>query len=143
MADRSPPSGAPGLGAFGAEAVTHLLVVGDPSASKDWYVRCLDASVYGEYGGTSVVLQLSGSWLLLVSVGDPTPDKPTVAFRPPEDRDVASAEIIFRVGDCRATYELLASRGVEFLTEPYDWGSEIRAFFTDPDGHLFEISERT
>jgi catechol 2,3-dioxygenase-like lactoylglutathione lyase family enzyme len=28
-----------------------------------------------------------------------------------------------------------------FLTPPVDRGSEIRAFFRDPDGHLFEISE--
>ena len=34
-----------------------------------------------------------------------------------------------------------ASRGADFLTPPVDRGGEIRAFFRDPDGHLFEISE--
>jgi catechol 2,3-dioxygenase-like lactoylglutathione lyase family enzyme len=38
---------------------------------------------------------------------------------------------------------LLAARGAAFLTEPVDHRGEIRAFFRDPDGHLFEISQRT
>lgn len=127
---------------FAASAVTHLLVVSDTAASRDWYVEVLDASIYGEYG-TSVVLELLDTWLLLVEPGGPTKDKPTVTFAPPVDRDRMSAEMIFRVDDCRATYDLLRSRGAGFLTEPVDHGGEIRAFFRDPDGHLFEISERT
>lgn len=39
--------------------------------------------------------------------------------------------------------QLLSSRGADFLTPPLDRGGEIRAFFRDPDGHLFEISELT
>ena len=105
-------------------------------------MRVLDASVFGEYGGTSVVLDLAGNWILLVQGGGPTPDKPTVTMAPRDQPDVADSEIIFRVDDCRATHRLLRERGAEFLTDPYDWGSEIRAFFRDPDGHLFEISER-
>ena len=128
---------------FTASAVTHLLVVADAQRSRDWYVRVFDASVYGEYGGTSVVLELQGSWLLLVTGGGPTADKPSVTFAPPADPDRVSAEVIFRVDDCRACYELLASRGAAFLTEPVDHAGEIRAFFRDPDGHLFEISQRT
>jgi catechol 2,3-dioxygenase-like lactoylglutathione lyase family enzyme len=134
---------------FSASALTHLLVVSDASASRDWYVRSLDASVYGEYGGTSVVLDLLGNWLLLVTGGGPTPDKPDVTFAPPSGHgpgpgaDAVSSEIIFRVDDCRTTYDLLRSRGVTFLAEPVDWGSEVRAFFRDPDGHLFEVSQLT
>ena len=34
------------------------------------------------------------------------------------------------------------ARGAEFLTPPVTWDhGEVRAFFRDPDGHLFEISE--
>ena len=127
--------------AFSAAVLTHLLVVSDPSASKDWYMRVLDASVYGEYG-TSVVLQLADSWFLLVEGGKPTPDKPTVTFAPTKDPDVVNSEVIFRVEDCWETHRLLKSRGAEFLTDPYDWGGEVRAFFRDPNGHLFEISQR-
>lgn len=106
-------------------------------------MKVLEASVYAEYGGTSVVLELVGSWLLLVTGGDPTGDKPTVIMARPPDPDLQSTEIIFRVDDCLASYRLLRSRGAQFLAEPVNWGSEVRAFFRDPDGHLFEISELT
>lgn len=96
-----------------------------------------------EYGGTSVVLDLMGNWLLLVTGGEPTPDKPTVTLASPDDPDRVSAEIIFRVGDCQLAFEFLSKRGAEFLTTPLDRGGEIRAFFRDLDGHLFEISELT
>lgn len=127
---------------FSPSAVTQLIVVSDTARSRDWYVNVLDASVYGEYG-TSVVLDLAGSWILLVTSGGPTEDKPGVTMSPLSDPDNVSTEIIFRVGDCQATYELLKSRGAEFLTPPLDRGKEIRAFFRDPDGYLFEISELT
>jgi catechol 2,3-dioxygenase-like lactoylglutathione lyase family enzyme len=126
---------------FSASALTHLLVVSDVQASQLWYVKVLEAEVYAEYGGSSVVLDVVGNWLLLVTGADPTADKPTVIFKPPIDPDRVSTELIFRVADCRATYELLRSRGATFLAEPVDWGGEVRAFFRDPDGHLFEISE--
>jgi catechol 2,3-dioxygenase-like lactoylglutathione lyase family enzyme len=64
-----------------------------------------------------------------------------VTFVPPDDPDRPSAELIFRVPDCRQAYRILSDRGAEFLTPPVDRGFEIRAFFRDPDGHLFEISE--
>ena len=137
-----PSSTVQAMDRFSASALTHLLVVADTARSRDWYVRVLDASVYGEYG-TSVVLELLGSWLLLVEGGDPTPGKPTVTFAPPDDPDRVSTQLIFRVEDCWRTYELLTARGATFLHEPVDRGGEIRAFFRDPDGHLFEISELT
>lgn len=128
---------------FEAQAVTHMLVVADAQTSRDWYVDVLEASLYGEYGGTSVVLDLMGTWLLLVTGGGPTPDKPTVTLAPPSDLEQVTGQVIFRVHDCQATYELLRARGAAFLTAPVDHGAEIRAFFRDPDGHLFEISELT
>jgi catechol 2,3-dioxygenase-like lactoylglutathione lyase family enzyme len=83
-----------------------------------------------------------GSWLLLVTGGPPTADKPTVTFTPPADPDAASAELIIAVPDCHAAHETLAARGAEFLADPVEYDWEIRAFFRDPDGHLFEISQR-
>jgi catechol 2,3-dioxygenase-like lactoylglutathione lyase family enzyme len=120
--------------------LTRLLVVRDIEVSRDWYVDVLGATLEGEYGGTSLVLKIAGAWLLVVTGGEPTEDKPTVTFVPPEDPDRASAELIFRVPDCRAAYETLVGRGASFLHEPVDNGYEVRAFFRDPDGHLFEIS---
>ena len=121
--------------------LTHLLVVSDLGRSVAFYRDVLGAELYREYGGTSAVFTLLGNWLLLVTGGGPTEDKPTVTFAPPADQDVVNAEMIFRVPDCRQAYELLSSRGAEFLTPPVDRGYEVRAFFRDPDGYLFEISE--
>jgi catechol 2,3-dioxygenase-like lactoylglutathione lyase family enzyme len=124
-----------------ATALTHLLVVTDVDRSRAWYTDVLGATLHREYGGDSAVLELLGCWLLLVTGGDPTEDKPTVTMAPPADPDHPSAELIFRVPDCRAAYTELRDRGAAFLTPPVDRGAETRAFFRDPDGHLFEISE--
>ena len=122
-------------------AVTHILVVADPARSRDFWVNVLGAELYREYGGTSVVLRFAGTWLLLVTGGGPTADKPGVVFAPPPDPERVSHAITVRVADCRAAYEALRARGAVFLTEPVDWGSEIRCFLRDPDGHLVELSE--
>lgn len=127
---------------FEASALTTMLVVADTVASRDWYVSVLDAEVTGEYG-TSVVLRLLDSWLLLVEGGGPDEGKPTVHLAPPEDPDRVSAQTIFRVADCHGLYTLLRERGATFLAPPHVREGETRAFFRDPDGHLFEISELT
>lgn len=121
-------------------ALTHILVVSDITAARDWYVEVLGASVFREYGGTSVVLGFLGSWLLLVTPGGPTADKPTVHLQPPADADRADHAFTIRVPDCEAAYETLRVRGADFLTPPHHWDGETRCFFRDPDGHLFEIS---
>jgi len=137
MTAEQPPAGPLGPDV----AVTHILVVADPVRSRDFWVDVLGAELYREYGGTSVVLRFAGTWLLLVSGGGPTPDKPTVVFRPPPDVDQVSHAMTLRVADCHAAYEALRERGAAFLTPPYDWGGEIRCFLRDPDGHLVELSQ--
>jgi catechol 2,3-dioxygenase-like lactoylglutathione lyase family enzyme len=121
-------------------ALTHILVVADPARSRTWYEDVLGATVERAYG-SSVVLRFAGSWLLLVEGGGPTDDKPTVTLEPPADPDHRDQLFTIRVDDCRATYELLRTRGATFLTPPVDHGRETRCFLRDPDGHLFEISE--
>lgn len=122
-------------------AVTHIFVVSDLAASRDWYAQVLGAELYREYGGSSAVFTLAGTWLLLVTGGGPTADKPDVSFAAPSDRSVVTHAVTMRVPDCQAAYDILRNRGATFLSPPYDWGAEIRCFFRDPDGHLFEISE--
>ena len=121
--------------------LTHLLVVEDPERSRAFYRDVLGAEVYREYGGTSVVLRFLGTWLLLVTRGEPTKDKPDVTFAQPADPRTVSHSMTIRVPDCRAAYETLRTRGARFLTPPVDYEWEVRAFFRDPDGHLLEISE--
>ncbi|MDQ3602849.1 MAG: VOC family protein [Actinomycetota bacterium] len=121
--------------------LTHLLVVGDIERSRSFYSDVLGASVYREYGGTSCVLKFLGSWLLLVTGVEPTEDKPGVTFVAPLAPDTVSHEMTIRVPDCQAAFEVLGSRGAEFLMPPVHLGAEIRCFFRDPDGHLLEISQ--
>jgi catechol 2,3-dioxygenase-like lactoylglutathione lyase family enzyme len=121
--------------------LTHLLVVNDVGRSVEFYRDVLGAEVYRDYGGTSVVLRFLGTWLLLVTGGGPTADKPDVTFVPPPDPGRVAHEMTIRVSDCRAAYETLRSRGAVFLTPPMAYEQEVRGFFRDPDGHLLEISE--
>ena len=121
--------------------LTHILVVSDVEQSRDWYQNILGASLYREYGGSSAVFSFQGAWLLLVAGGGPTEDKPGVTFTPPVDDSSVSNSFTIRVPDCEAAYQVLRERGAEFLTPPHDWGAEIRCFFRDPDGHLYEITE--
>lgn len=125
----------------GEVELTHILVVRDVDRSRDFYRDVLGATVYREYGGTSCVLKFLGTWLLLVTGGGPTADKPSVTFEPPVNPGAVSHAMTLRVPDCEGAYHALKSRGAEFLTPPYDWGAEIRCFFRDPDGHLLEISQ--
>lgn len=122
-------------------AITTILVVSDIEKSKNWYTNVLGASMYREYGGSSVVLQFLEHWLLIVSEGEPTADKPDVYFSRPDNPNRVSHAFTIRVKDCQKSYEELKDRGAEFISPPYDHGYEIRCFFRDPDGHLFEISQ--
>jgi len=118
-----------------------LLVVGDLGRARAFYRDVLGATDLRQYGGTSAVMQFQGTWLVLVTGGGPTPDKPTITFRPPTDKHTVSHELTMKVPDCWHAYQVLVGRGAEFLTPPVEYDLEIRCFFRDPDGHLLEISQ--
>ena len=93
--------------------LTHILVVGKLEQAKTFYRDVLGATVYREYGGTSCVLQFAGAWLLLVTGGGPTEDKPDITFAAPRDANQVSHAMTLRVQDCNAAYEELRSRGAQ------------------------------
>lgn len=126
---------------FEQSELTTILVVSNMDASKEFYINVLGAELFREYGGSSLVIKFLGNWLLLVTSGEPTADKPNTSFDPPKNPDSVSNSFTIRVQDCQKSYEILKTRGAQFITKPYDWGAEVRCFFKDPDGHLFEISE--
>ena len=78
---------------------------------------------------------------MLVTGAGPTEDKPNVTMAAPQGNNVVDHSFAIRVPDCRQAYAALLARGVTFLTPPHQRGQEIRCFFRDPDGHLFEISQ--
>ncbi len=128
-------------GLFENSELTTILVVSDMAASKYFYIDVLGSELYREYGGDSVVIKFLGHWLLLVTSGGPTEDKPNTYFNPPHDVNDVSHSFTIRVEDCQQAYSILLEKGANFITPPVVNGNETRAFFRDPDGHLFEISE--
>ena len=126
---------------FEDSALTTILVVSDIKRSKSFYVDILGAKPFREYGGDSLVLEFLGNWLLIVTPGGPTPDKPDTHFLIPSDKNKVSHAYTIRVKNCQKSYDILLERGANFITPPHINGAETRCFFRDPDGHLFEISE--
>jgi catechol 2,3-dioxygenase-like lactoylglutathione lyase family enzyme len=55
----------------------------------------------------------------------------------------AAGGLFFSTEDCRATYEELRSRGVEFTQEPTEQPYGIDAGFRDPSGNQFRMAQRT
>jgi len=121
--------------------VTHFLVVSDQDRSREFYQSVFGATVVMERD--PVILRLANSWLILNMGGGPTDDKPAVTLTTPPDPHQTSAFINLRVADIDAAYTEWSARGAEFLTEPKDHGSEIRAYIRDPDGHLIEVGQAT
>jgi catechol 2,3-dioxygenase-like lactoylglutathione lyase family enzyme len=118
-----------------------FLMVSDYTRSLAFYRDVLGATVIRELAGTLCFLRFAGSQILLSAQGGSMKDTPGVIDPLPLDRRSVISELSIRVPDCAAAYEVLRSRGAEFLTPPFEWSDEMRAFFHDPDGHLLEIRE--
>jgi catechol 2,3-dioxygenase-like lactoylglutathione lyase family enzyme len=118
-----------------------FLVVSNYARSLAFYRDVLGARVLRELPGTLCELRFAGSQILLSAPFGSRPDNPAATDPPPPDRKSVISELSSQVPDCLAAYEVLRSRGAEFLTPPFEWSNETRAFFHDPDGHLLEIRE--
>ena len=119
--------------------VTLFLVVADQDRSREFYRSVFDAKVVLERD--PVILKIANTWLILNVGGGPTADKPTVTLETPADPNLASAFMNVRVADIAKAYREWSARGASFLTEPVDYGREIRAYIRDPDGHLIEVGQ--
>jgi predicted enzyme related to lactoylglutathione lyase len=53
----------------------------------------------------------------------------------------AAGGLFFSTDDCRASYEQLKSRGVEFVQEPTEQPYGIDAGFRDPSGNHFRLTQ--
>jgi len=121
--------------------ITHFLVVSDQDRSREFYRDLFDGDVLVDRD--PVIMKVANSWLILNAGGGPTDDKPDVYLGTPPDPNFTSAFINVRVADIASVYEQWSAKGAEFLTEPKDHGSEIRAYVRDPDGHLIEVGQAT
>lgn len=115
----------------------YFLVVNNYAQSLAFYRDVLGATVVHELPGILCFLRFAGSQILLSAPDGSMQDK--TDFLPNIKRIIS--ELSIRVPDCSAAYEILRSRGAEFIAPPTHYSDETRAFFHDPDGHLLEIWE--
>jgi predicted enzyme related to lactoylglutathione lyase len=107
----------------------YLFVASDYPRSLVFYRDVLGATVVREISDTLCLLSFGGGEIMLTVGGGPTKDKPTVTFTSPTNMDRVSSELVIRVPDCLAAYEVLRSRGAEFLTPPVDWATKLEPSF--------------
>jgi catechol 2,3-dioxygenase-like lactoylglutathione lyase family enzyme len=79
-----------------------------------------------------------------IELGIPRAETRVVLFTPDghEDRIGTFSGVTFLADDVEATYQVLTSRGVEFVQPPEkaDWGTA--AILKDPDGNQFVLSSK-
>ncbi len=119
--------------------VAHFLTVADVDRSALFYETVFEGRIVRR--GEPTYIQIANTWLIVNVGGGPTPDKPTVTLRPPDELDEFSSFMNIRVADIQACYELWISRGAKFLTEPKDKHGETRCYIRDPDGYIIEVGQ--
>jgi predicted enzyme related to lactoylglutathione lyase len=121
--------------------VTHFLTVGDVPRARAFYADVLGGTVV--LAENPCIVQLANSWLIMNPGGGPTPDKPEVTLRTPEEPNTVSSFLNLRVADIEQCYREWSAKGAEFLTPPIDRKAEIRCYMRDPDGYLIEVGQAT
>jgi catechol 2,3-dioxygenase-like lactoylglutathione lyase family enzyme len=118
-----------------------MLCVRDVRRSTDFYRDKLGFEVV-EFQPEIALLRIGSGHLYLFGESPPTEDKPSVHLVPQANPTRGSVVLVLTVEDCRAAYEDLRARGVEFLAPPKKppWGGW-RCFAHDPDGYLIEVED--
>jgi catechol 2,3-dioxygenase-like lactoylglutathione lyase family enzyme len=123
----------------GVGAIT--LFVDDPQRSKAFYERAFDLPpVYED--ANSVMFELEN---LIVNLLDGTQAHGLVApAAVATPQSGSSFQLTIWVDDADATCAELAARGIALLNGPQDrpWGVRTAAF-ADPDGHVWEVAQRS
>lgn len=130
---------------------TAQLWVHDQDEALDFYTKKLGLEVRSD-----VTLAELGNfrWLTVGPVGQPDIAITLMAIPGPPIMDPATAEqvrdlmakgfagtIFFTTDDCRADYEDLKGRGVEFVEEPEERPYGIDCGFRDPSGNSFRLTQ--
>jgi len=123
------------------QRVSTMLVVADLTVSAGFYQQFFGLAAI-ESNDHIVLLNRDSFFLYIVTRSPPTPDKPSVTLDVLNAPTATSVNIVFRVSDCRSTFEQLQLLGLSFLAPPHNptWGGW-RCFARDPDGYLIEIEE--
>ncbi|MBC8066826.1 MAG: VOC family protein [Deltaproteobacteria bacterium] len=125
------------------------IYVEDQDRARDFYVGKLGFEVR-----TDAVIDNGFRWLTVGPKGQPELEivlmqpKPGMMFD--EETVAMVAELrkrgslgggVFQTDDCRATYEQLRARGVEFRSPPTEKPYGIEALFTDDSGNWFSLTQ--
>jgi predicted enzyme related to lactoylglutathione lyase len=121
--------------------LTHFITSRDIPRARAFYADVLGGKVVMD--GEPTIIRLANGWITINVGGGPTRDKPEVILEPPQDPTRASSFLNIRVADIRAAYSEWKAKGAQFLTEPVDFGREIRCYMRDPDGYLIEVGQAT
>jgi catechol 2,3-dioxygenase-like lactoylglutathione lyase family enzyme len=121
------------------------LYVRDQDEALDFYVEKLGFKVHtdarnGDYRWLTVQHPDQPSFQLgLFAPQPPTVDESTAQTLREIVAKGAMPPLVFAVDDCRAAYEQLSTRGVEFTQEPIERYGSIDASFRDPSGNGWKM----
>ena len=106
----------------------------DPKSLAQWYVDHLEFRINFEYAGNYFVRAANGSMLEIIpSEGE----RPSNKMKDPGIRHLA-----IEVDDFDNGLEMLRSKNVQFVTEPFTNAGNRLVFFADLDGNLLHLISR-
>lgn len=79
--------------------------------------------------------------VLMPAVPSPMMDEETVSSLRALMEKGAMGAGVFNTDDCKATYEQLKAKGVEFMSEPQERPYGIEAIFKDNSGNWFSLTQ--
>jgi catechol 2,3-dioxygenase-like lactoylglutathione lyase family enzyme len=107
----------------------------NPKRLAEWYATNLEFEITFEYAGNYFVEARNGA---LIEIIPAEGERPESAVRTPGMRHIAIA-----VDDFDAAYEQLGKQDIHFAGEPYTAQGNRLVFFTDPDGNLIHLIQRS
>lgn len=123
------------------------LYVRDQDEALSFYVEKVGLKVHtdarnGEYRWLTVQDPAQPSFQLgLFKPGPPTHDAATAQTLQEMVAKGAMPPLVLVVDDCRAAYERMKARGVEFTQEPIERFGSVDAGFRDPSGNGWKMIE--
>jgi catechol 2,3-dioxygenase-like lactoylglutathione lyase family enzyme len=123
------------------------IYVRDQEEARLFYVEKLGFRVHtdarnGDYRWLTVQHPAQPSFQLgLFAAGPPTMDEATAAAVREIVAKGAMPPLVLVVEDCRAAYDAMRARGVEFIQEPVERYGNVDAGFRDPSGNGWKMVE--
>jgi glyoxylase I family protein len=107
----------------------------DHRSLADWYVRTLGFTINYQSATTTFVKAPNGYMIEIITAEG---ERPASGMRDPGLRHLALS-----VRDFDQVYADLRAKGVRFLAEPVDSKGNKVVFFTDPEGNILHLLERS